>query len=497
MSGQLLGLFDIPELPEHDGSKESFRSSNINHFITKILPRTFRTIEFLESIGPEFDQWVEENRGDTDRSFFIEQLSVWRQELLPWRAMIDAAEKCSRLPETQACVHHGGTQNRCQVDLPLMWASNDLALAHLKKVCMLQYKKKTAAEGKPLKNNGEYKISPNRPDLVADVLIESGWRFVVAGAYTRESDGSLSENDKGEHVLMWDYDKKCFTDAFDPNGAGFSAPMRALNSVVAGGLNASFFTVLHRSFVSRLVEAHGQNVFVTDSIPSHIVPVGNGDYNVILQRLYPMSPFHAPKERIATSFEDWSDKEPPRYGTYGKTWDDLLDDWSTTAQGTVHPGRRLHLEQIAYQILLGYGPDYQLFLEMIGQSDEDFDSTVLFDPSHHLFDPGDEEKNSEIEEARVILQRLHAMGQMCAEASVEDKAQTILTLKSLTQNSTYGLAVRGILGQHLYGDILAYSIDLQGENLSQVTPGVVLCFPWDELSQAVSTATLDQLIALG
>lgn len=362
MSNQFLGLFDIPELPGYDGSKESFGSSNINYFITKTLPRTLRTIEFLESTGPEFDQWVEEHRGDTDRSFFIEQLSVWRQELLPWRAMIAAADECSQLPETQACVHHGGTRNQCLVDLPLMWSSNDGALTHLKKVCILQSKKKNAADGKPIKNNGEYKISPNRPDLVADVLIESGWRFAVAGAYTRGSDGSLLENDKGEHVLMWDYDKKCFTDAFNPNAAGFSAPMRALNTIVAGGLNASFFTVLHRAFVSRLVEAHGQSVFVTDSIPSHIVPVGNGDYNVILQRLYPMSPFHAPKERIETLFEDWSDKEPPRYGTHGKTWDDLLDDWSTTTQGTVHTGRRLHLEQIAYQILLGYNAFDSIFI---------------------------------------------------------------------------------------------------------------------------------------
>lgn len=362
MSDQILGLFDLPELPERDSSKESFGNPNINYFITKTLPRTRNTVEFLDSIGPEFDQWVDKNKGDTDRSFFVEQLSVWRNELLPWLPMVEAAEECLSLPAEQSCVHHGGVRHECKVNLPMMWSSNQLALAHLIKTCILYHKKKSLTEGKPQKVDGDYKISANRPDLVADVLTESGWRFVVAGSYTREADGTLSANEKGEHVLMWDYDEQRFVDAFDPSGAGHSAPMRALTSIIAGGLSASFFDVLRTTFVSRLFNAHGHSVFVTDSMPSYIVPTRNGDYNVILQRLYPMSPFHAPKERIATPFEDWSDKEPPRFGTYGKTWDDLLDDWSTTPYGTIHKGRRLHLEQIAYQILLGYNAFDSIFI---------------------------------------------------------------------------------------------------------------------------------------
>lgn len=82
----------------------------------------------------------------------------------------------------------------------------------------------------------------------------------------------------------------------------------------------------------------------------------------------------------------------------------------------------------------------------------------------------------------------------CQEASAEEKAQIILALKSFTQNSTYGKAVRDILGQHLFGDILVYSVDLQGEDMSKITPTTVLAFPWDSLNQVLSAVTLDQLI---
>lgn len=143
---------------------------------------------------------------------------------------------------------------------------------------------------------------------------------------------------------------------------------------------------------------------------------------------------------------------------------------------------------------LGYGPDYQLFLEMIGQSDDDFTASIIFDPSQHLFETDSEEKNGEIEEARIILQRLHTMGQTCQEASAEEKAHIILALKSFAQNSTYGRAVRDILGQYLFGDIFSYAIDLQGEDMSKITPTTVLAFPWDSLNQVLSAVTLDQLI---
>lgn len=176
MSDQILGLFDLPELPERDSSKESFGNPNINYFITKKLYRVHAIqLSSLILLVPNLISGLTRIKATlTVRFFFVEKLSVWCNELLPWLPMVEAAEECLSLPAEQSCVHHGGVRHQCKVNLPMMWSSNKLALAHLIKTCILYHKKKSLTEGKPQKVDGDYKISANRPDLVADVLIESG-----------------------------------------------------------------------------------------------------------------------------------------------------------------------------------------------------------------------------------------------------------------------------------------------------------------------------------
>lgn len=154
-------------------------------------------------------------------------------------------------------------------ELPLAWSSNEEALTSLIKACAQYYRKSKESGAKGWNAFDGYKIPPRYADRIADVLVDSGWRFAVLTGYKRRSDGSLGKNESGRHVLMWDYDRQCFVDTF--NHKFVPHVMRdALNTIVAGGLSNHLLARLDHLMLSRLHQRYGDNLCCIDSLPPNL-----------------------------------------------------------------------------------------------------------------------------------------------------------------------------------------------------------------------------------
>lgn len=115
----------------------------------------------------------------------------------------------------------------------------------------------------------DFRISSQRPDEIADILVDSGWFFAILVGYERQSDGTFKKNNKGRHVLMRDYDKQCFVDAFGPK-SGSNLVQRALSMIVRGAVNDRLLSQLEHSVMSRLTQRYGAGLLTFDSLPSNL-----------------------------------------------------------------------------------------------------------------------------------------------------------------------------------------------------------------------------------